>query len=70
LFAPKKIEVSGSLSLSARVTSLVGVLDADGIAALEIVQRQIAAARDKGLLPSPEADAQTVDAQQVKELDE
>lgn len=56
LYAPKKIEVSGTLSLSARVTSLVGILDADGIAALELIQRQIAAARDNGLLPAPVQD--------------
>lgn len=53
LYAPKKLHISGHLTVGAQITSLVGVLDAEGLKALEIVQRQIAAARDKGLLPAP-----------------
>jgi len=51
LYAPKKIEVSGSIGIGAQITTLVGVLDVDGLKALEIVQAQIAAARAKGQLP-------------------
>ncbi len=51
LHAPKKIEVSQKVTVSMRITSLVGVLDARGIAALEIVQEQIEAARQRGVLP-------------------
>lgn len=53
LYAPKKIEVSGTIGIAAQITSLVGVLDAEGLKALEVVQRQIADARAKGLLPDP-----------------
>ena len=55
LYAPKKIEFSGSLTIGAQITSLVGVLDAEGLKALDVVQQQIAAARAKGLLPAPQA---------------
>ncbi len=51
LYAPKKVQLSGHLTVGAQITSLVGVLDARGLAALEIVQEQIAAAKAKGLLP-------------------
>lgn len=51
LYAPKKIELTQSLSVNMKITSLVGVLDAAGLAALEVVQQQIEAARQRGLLP-------------------
>ncbi len=53
LYAPKKIELSGTISIGAQITTLVGILDAEGLKALEVIQAQIAAARAKGLLPSP-----------------
>jgi hypothetical protein len=53
LYAPKKIEISGSIGIGAQITSIVGILDARGLEALEIIQQQIAAARDKGQLPAP-----------------
>lgn len=57
LYAPKKFEVSRTLTVSMRITTLVGVLDAEGMAALSIVQAQIEAARAAGRLPAPvEAD--------------
>ncbi len=52
LYAPKKIELSGTISIGAHITSLVGVLDAEGLKALAVVQQQIALARTKGLLPA------------------
>lgn len=66
VYAPKKLEVSGTIGVSAQITSLVGVLDAEGIRALEIVQTQIAAARARGLLPAPKTPIDTT----AKDVDE
>ena len=61
VYAPKKIEMSGSVGLSVNVSmrSVVGVLDASGLAALELVMQQVEAARARGELPigEPERDA-------------
>jgi hypothetical protein len=52
LFAPKKLEVSGTIGVSMQITTLVGILTPAGMAALEVLQREIAEAKERGLLPS------------------
>ena len=53
LYAPKKIELTQTTAtVNIQITALVGVLDAAGLAALELVQQQIEAARQRGLLPA------------------
>jgi hypothetical protein len=51
-YAPKKFELTGSVSvgISVKISAIVGVLDADGLAALEIIRKQVQAAREAGLL--------------------
>lgn len=67
-FAAKKIEVSGTMGveITLQVQSVLGVLDDYGRQCLEIVQQQIAAAREKGLLAGvaepPTADDDAIDA--------
>lgn len=71
LYAPKKIEHSGSVGVSmtidVKLDILVGVLDAKGLAALDVVLEQIEAARSAGLLPEPksEEDGDEIDAEIV-----
>lgn len=52
LYAPKKIEMSGSVNVHVgiQITKVVGVLDADGLAALSKVMEQVEAAKANGLL--------------------
>lgn len=66
LFAPKKIEVSGSVGVQIHVsfdtTKIVDVLDLEGLKALRVVMAQVDAAKQSGLLkpidvPSAERDA-------------
>lgn len=51
LYAEKKIKITNTTTVSMQVFTVVGILDAEGLAALEIVQRQIESARAQGLLP-------------------
>lgn len=55
LYAPTKLEVSGGVSMrvDVRLDGIVGILDAEGLAALEVVMAQIERARAAGLLPEP-----------------
>lgn len=57
LYAPKRVEMSGSVGLSVSVSmrSIIGVLDATGLAALEIIMQQVEAAKARGELPTGDA---------------
>lgn len=70
LYAPKKIEVSGSIGIGAQITTLVGILDAEGLKALDLIQQQIAAARAKGQLSAPTVDPALVPIDVADEDDE
>ncbi|MDQ1446791.1 MAG: hypothetical protein QOI20_3255 [Acidimicrobiaceae bacterium] len=54
LYAPKKVEMSSSVTVSVSMRSVVGVLDAAGLAALELVMQQVEAAKARGELPAAE----------------
>lgn len=66
LFAPTKhkVEVTATLSVQVQIRSIVGILDATGLAALDVLMRQIETAQAKGLLPAGDAKKQDpVDAE-------
>lgn len=50
LFAPEKIEIGGTISVAVQMRAVMNILDADGLAALEIVLTQMEAARVRGEL--------------------
>lgn len=54
LYEPEKIEITGKVTVAATVRGVVGVLDAEGLAALEVVMRQVDAAKKLGMLPAGE----------------
>ena len=51
-YAAKKVELSGTVSVSVavKINAIVGVLDSAGLEALELIQKQVRAAREAGLL--------------------
>lgn len=54
-FSPKKVEITGSIGVSVQMRAVLAVLDADGKAALELVLRQLDAAKAAGkLVEAPE----------------
>ena len=59
LYAPTKaqLEVTGSVKVGVQldVRAVIGVVDADGLAALEVVMAQLERARAEGMLPEPAA---------------
>lgn len=52
LYAPKKLELTANVTVSVSMRSVVGVLDAAGLAALEVVMQQVEAAKARGELPA------------------
>jgi hypothetical protein len=50
LFAPEKVEHSGTISVAVQIDAVINVLDTAGLAALEIVMAQVEAAKQSGLL--------------------
>jgi hypothetical protein len=60
-YAARKIEITGSVgvSVSMKIEAIVGVLDADGLAALDVIHRQVRAAREAGLLTDAVAQEST-----------
>jgi hypothetical protein len=54
LYAPKKVDVSGTVAVTVSMRAVMAVLDAEGIAAFETVLRQVEAAKARGELPDPE----------------
>jgi hypothetical protein len=69
LFAPTKIEHSGSVGITAtldvnvRLEAVIGVLDSEGLAALEVVLGQVERARARGALPAVAAGPDDDDAE-------
>lgn len=59
LNAPVKheVEVSATLAVQVEIRAIVGILDAQGLAALDVLMKQIEAAQAKGLLPAGDAKA-------------
>lgn len=64
LFAPEKIEhITTTITVDVQIDAVVNVLDAAGLAALEVVLTQLDAARERGNLleaPDPEDDGGTL----------
>lgn len=64
-YAPKKVEMSGMVGVTVNISmrSIVGVLDAAGLAALELVMQQVELAKARGELPAAlvENDAEAVE---------
>lgn len=52
-FSPKKIEISGSVGVAVSMRAVLAVLDPEGKAALELVLRQLDAAKTAGKLIDP-----------------
>jgi hypothetical protein len=57
VYAPKKIEFSGTVGVAIEMRAVMGILDAAGIAALELVLEQVERAKAAGKLPAPGAPA-------------
>lgn len=72
LFAPTKhsVTVTASLSVQVQIRSIVGVLDATGLAALDVLMKQIEVAQAKGLLPAGDAPKPDPADAAIEELDD
>jgi hypothetical protein len=54
-YAPKKLELSGTVGVAIEIRAVMAVLDAEGLAAFEIVLGKLEAAKAAGKLPAPGA---------------